>query len=732
VTGGAWRRGLAYYGSHLVVSAALLAVLVPFGEWPLQIPFNYSGDGLLCTALVKGIAEEGPVRLTRIGAPFGSNIADWPNGMWLPFGITSLLYRATGSAGTSINLHWLLAIVATGLFALWSLRRLGVAQGESFVGALLYAFLPYVFYRNVTHFFEVYPFVPPVALLCLRVVGLRPQEASRSERWVTLGACLAQGLAFAYYAFFGCVLLAFAAAIGWWRSRRRDTLRLGAAGILLLTIGTAIPLLPSAAYWIRHGRNPQLAYKNVAEADAYGLKIRHLLTPISEHPVGLFRDVAARVALASFPGENENTTAKLGFLGSVGFLALLATALGAAAGARAMDERLGPPAALTLVALLVAQVGGFGSLFNLFVAPDIRAYNRIVVFIAFFSLYATTCLLERVSARLTPARRGALWSAALLVAVAGFGVVDQVPVDTLASIRNSTARQFAEDQQFVGLVERLLPPGAMVFQLPVTPFPVDPGRAQMGYYEHARAYLQSEHLRWSWGAIDGRGNEWQLSVAKLPPVAMARRLTLAGFSGIWIDRRGYGPRDLSSEALEKALVETSRSPLWTSSTGRYAFLVLNDLRRRLEAGFDPERYREARAEALRELLHLLWREGCSDERMDTAEPSRWCTSSAWGILKNDSPQDQRFVLSGRLRAARPGRATIAGPGFRDDMEVADAPVPYTREISIPAARRLRIELSFEGRCLEEPERRCLELIDLKATALGQERGPRNTAGPRPP
>jgi len=633
---GPWRRRLLYYGGNALVSAALLAALVPFGRWPFEIPFNYSGDGLLCTALVKGIAEEGPIRVTRLGAPFGSDLADWPSGMWLPFGLTSLLYRVTGSAGATINLFWLLSIVGTGLLALWSLRRLGVAPGVSFVGALLYAFLPYVFYRNVTHFYEVYPFVPLVALLGLRLVGVPSPEATRSERWTTLGACLAQGLSFAYYAFFGCVVLAFAGAIGWWRTRRRETLRLAAGGILLLTLGTAIPLVPSVAYWIAHGRNPRLAYKTVAEADAYGLKIRHLLTPIAEHPVGLFRSVAARIAWASFPGENENTDAKLGLVGSIGFLALVGTALGAAGGVRALDGRLGPPAALTLAALLVAGVGGFGSLFNLFVAPDVRAYNRMVVFIAFFSIYAATCLLERLTGRLERARLGALWSAALLVGLAAFGVFDQTPLATLAYTRSGTAPQFAEDQQFVGLVEGLLPSGAMVFQLPVTSFPVDPGRARMRFYEHARAYIQSAHLRWGWGAIDGRGNDWNMEVAAQSPGAMVRRLALAGFSGLWIDRWGYAG-DADREALERALAASAR-----------------------------------------------------------------------------------YLLAGRLRAARAGRVTLSGRGFRDDVEVGGTAVPYAREVSIRAAQRLRLQLSFQGPCEGDGQvARCLQVVDVEARPLGE-------------
>jgi phosphoglycerol transferase len=718
-------RSFAYYASHALLTAVLLALLVPFGPWPLRVPFDYSGDALIHAALIKGVAEEGPARITRIGAPFGADVADWPLGLWLPLGVTSLLYYATGHAGTAINLFWLLAIVATGLSAVWSMRRLGAPPGESFVAALLYAFLPYVFYRNVAHFGTVYPCVPLVALLCLRVAGLAPEEADRRERWVTLAACFAQGLAYVYYAFFACMLLAVAGVIGWWRSRRPAVLRLAASGILLLVLGTAIPLVPSVVYWSRHGRNPQLAYKTTADADIYGLKIRHLLTPIPDHPIGVFREAAARVARASFPNENENTSAKLGLLGSLGFLALLATAVAGVAGARPADSKLGPAAALTLAALLFSQVGGFGSVFNVFVAPDIRGYNRIVVFIGFFSLYAMAILLARVTAWWS-ANRPLILRLALLGAVAGFGVIDQVPLETLRAIRSRAAPRFAEDEAFVAVVESQVRAGGMVFQLPHGDIPLDlTAEEPRGIYDGASAYLSSTSLRWSWGSINGRTGEWQLSASKLSPAAMARHLTLAGFDGIWIDRLGYvGSDSVRAATLEHALVEATHSRLWTSARGRYSFVVLDDLRRRLEAGLEPGRYRAAQQEALGQVDRLLprWREGCSDEEADAPEASRWCGPSAWGIFKNDFNEDRRFRLTGRLRAARPGRATLVGPGFRDDVAVTDVPLPYAREISIPAGQKLRLDLAFEGPCAEERgERRCLQLVDLRAVSLETDR-----------
>jgi phosphoglycerol transferase len=719
-----WRRRLACYGGLALLSASLLALLVPFGEWPLRVPFDYMGDGLTHTALIKGIAEEGPVRLTRIGAPFGADIADWPQGMWLQFGVTSLLYYATGHAGTAINLYWLLSIVATGLTAQWSLRRLGVPPGESFVTALLYSFLPYVFYRNVGHFPIMYPFVPLVGLLCLRVAGLGPGEADRRERWVTLGACFAQGWRMS--------TTRSSPARSWWSpppsgggelaGRTRSSSR-GAASSS--RHWHRHPLVPSVAYWSRHGRNPVLAYKTVADADVFGLKIRHLLTPIDEHPIGLFRAAAARVTQASFPIENENATARLGLVGSVGFLFLLATALGAVAGARPVDDRLGPPAALTLTALLLGLVGGFGSIFNLLVTPDIRGYNRVVVFIAFFSLYAGSRLLARVTASLPHAGRSMVLRAAVLVAVAAFGVLDQVPVETLALIRARGADQFAEDESFVALVESRLPVGAMVFQLPHGSIPLDlTARPPRFVYDGARAYLNSAALRWSWGSINGRTGEWQLSVSKLSPSAMARRLALAGFEGIWIDRWGYLSADgIGAEQLERALADAARSPLWTSAKGRYSFIVLGDLRRRLEAVLGRERYRAAQEAALGQVdrLPARWREGCFDERADALEPSRWCGPRAWAVLKNEGVEDCRALLRARFRTVGRGRVTVAGPGFRDELDVTDSAAPYEREILVPGARRLRLDLTFDGPCTEVGgERHCVEVIDLQTADLERE------------
>jgi len=712
-------QAAAFYAGHVVLSALLLALLVPFGEWPLRVPFDYRGDGVVHAALVKGIAEEGPLRLTRIGAPFGADIVDWPMGMWLPLGVTSALVRITGHPGTAMNLYWLLSIVLTGVSATWVLRRLGLGSAPAFVFGLLYAFLPYAFYRNTSHFGTMYPLVPLVALLALRVAGTAPEELDRQERWVTLGACFAQGLSYVYYAFFACILLTGAGLLAWLRTRRLRLPRLAATGVLLLVLGSAIPLVPSFAYWHRHGRNERLAYKTVADAEIYGLKLRHLLTPIPDHPIGLFRAVSARIDEAGFPYENENTTTRLGSIGSLGLLCLLGYALARTAGALGPDPEIGSAATLSVTALLVAQVGGLGSIFNAFVTPDIRGYNRISVFIAFLSLYAAARLLSRGLARL-PARAAPAWlERVFLASLCAFGVMDQVPREYLATVRSDTAPQFAEDESFVALLEGRLPARAMVFQLPHATIPLDlASRPPMMSYDPGRAYVSSRSLRWSWGSVVGRTGDWQTQTSKMSPAAMARRLVFAGFSGIWIDRWGYpepGPRGWS--ALESALAATAGGPVAASSGGRYSFVGLDALRGRVEAELGHHAFEAARAEVLADrVLYPRWREGCSDEQGDVQAPSRVCGASAWAILKNDDRRERRFVLQGQLRAFRSGRLSLAVDGARDEVEVGERPVPYRRELAIAGSRRARIDLAFDGACenTRAAATRCVEIADMKA------------------
>jgi phosphoglycerol transferase len=114
----------------------------------------------------------------------------------------------------------------------------------------------------------------------------------------------------------------------------------------------------------------------------------------------------------------------------------------------------------------------------------------------------------------------------------------------------------------------MMPAGAMIFQLPHLPFPSDRPHEKTDSNEHARAYIMSKSLRWSWGTIDGRHQDWAESRVRLAPAHLASMLVSAGFAGIWVDRLGYdsGQKPPSTELGRILQV----NPL-VSSDGRYEF-----------------------------------------------------------------------------------------------------------------------------------------------------------------
>jgi len=714
------RRSLAWYAAIAVTASALLWAIPALRGHSLAVPVTYERDGLFFTVLAKVVSEDGPFHALRIGAPFGSDLVDWPLGTWLPLGLIAALVRLTGEPGTAVNLYWLACTVAASLGAAYAFRRLRIEPGPAFVLGLLYGFQPYGFYRNVEHVTLTFPLVPLLALLCLRVAGVRPEDESTAERRVALAACAAQAFCYVYYSFFACLLLAAAAPIGWWRTGHARAWRRAAAAIAVLTLGSALTVAPSFWFWHRNGTNPDLAYKSAAETDLYGLKLRHLLTPIAEHPLAPWRALARATEEARFPDENENATARLGTVGSLGLLLLLGFAVARTAGLRgARDPDLEAPAALTLVTLLVSTVGGFASLFALLVSPDVRAFNRVVVFLSFFCLLAAGHAAARALAPLAAGAAGRPWlrhgalAAALLA-----GIADQVPLWTLETLRAGTEAAFVEERALVEQVERELPAGSMVFQLPAMTIPVDRETwPPMKYYDPARAYVHSRSLRWSWGAILGRDHDWQRAAAILPPAEMVRVLALAGFSGVWIDRHGYlGDKRPRHEALESALAAAAGSTVVSSVPGRYAFITIDSYRRRLESELGPDSAGHARRAVLADAPVLTLEGGCTGESQAADGWWRSCGPSSRLVLRNPRYGGLEVTIAARLRTAGVAgrRLGLRSMAFQDEVALGPVPVAYRRVVQLASRQVLEIEVEATACRTEVQERACFEIADLRA------------------
>ena len=675
-------RRTAYYALHAAVSVLALACLAPLREVPLRVPVTYERDGLLLTVLTKAIAEDGFRHASRIGAPFGTDLVDWPLAMWLPFAQLAGLTRLLGEPGAALNLHWLSTIVLAGVLAAYAMRRLRLPAGLAFVLGTLYAFQPYAFYRNVEHANLAFPFVPLLALLCLRVAGTRPEDEDGRERALTIAACVAQGFSYVYYSVFTCALLCAAAPIGWWRTRRPRLALRAALAIALLGGSTLVTVAPSLGYWRAHGYNPDLDYKPPRETDTYGLKLRHLLVPIAEHPLAPWRALAGTVESVDFPGDNENVLSKLGTVGGLGLLALLGLLLARAARAvPPLEEPLPGAAALTLASLLLANVGGLAAFFSVFVSPDVRAWARIVVLaLVLLPARRRDAARGRRAPAAGPLAEAVARAPALALLLAG-GIADSVPVLRLATLRTGTAAAFEDERALVRAIEARLPPGDMVFQLPHMTLPVDRAtHPPMQYYDPGRAFVHSRTLRWSWGPMLGRQHDWGRAVDALPLPDRVRAVALAGFSGIWIDRWGYtgAPRP-RFEDLERELEAIVGPRALVSASGRYAFFDVRRWREALEARLGAERAAHLRQRLLADMPIGPWVEGCGEETKADGGWWRACGEDARFELRNWRPGAIRVALEARLRTSGETRAiVVSGPGFEDRLTLSERPQRYAR------------------------------------------------------
>ncbi len=545
----------------------------------MNVPVVYRTDALYTAAIFKGIGEGNfPLTNERLAAPFGgANWRDYPTYQWIDFFAFRLLSLFTHNYLWLLNWYWVLTIVATAVIAAYSFLRLRASPVVAGCLAFLYAMQPYVFFRNITHFNMLCYLVPLLAAACLEVAAGRWEKGrGRALREIPTYAWLGfllQGISFFYFSFFGMLLLLFAAFYGACARRTLRPLIHSAALLVVLGAASIVSVSPTLLYWLQHGKNPAAVARSAAEAEVNGLRIRHLLTPVSAHPLPFMRRLA-EIAQAQHQDQTEATTTRLGLLGVVGFIALLAYIFAVLAGRRlALDDGIVTAcAALLLAALLWCTVGGFGSVFNTFVTPAIRAYDRIIVFVVFFILAAYGAVVSAVLVRKPWFRTHPFATATILVCITTASFADALCIPAGLQIAEER-KDAASDRAFVSSIEHRLGGQGMIFQLPYTElFNVSPGKILS--FDHARMYLQSSaNLRWSWGTMVGTEEaRWMQTVSGLPPGSLISQLQKKGFRGLWIDTYGYTDNAAGMPAKAIAVL-LGQEPL-ASSDGRYLFFDL--------------------------------------------------------------------------------------------------------------------------------------------------------------
>jgi hypothetical protein len=501
-------------------------------------PLDYYGDALAFNVAPAKAAADGyyfPLAskiVPTLGAPRQANWNDFPFTEDTIFFLEGMAARVIGLFA-AVNLSSLVAHVLAAFSFYYVCRWLKYNWQLSMAAALIFAFSTYMCIRNVAHIGLSYYWVVPLDLLVCWWAGSRHGLRLGSRRfWSAVAIAGVTGIHNAYYTCIFLQFLSFAALFQFAQKSARSSI-MGPLAVGLVTFLSFLSMhIDTLAYSATHGTH--LAFqRTLADLEVYSLNPVQLLIPSDLHRWPIFRSMGKAYA----DGTTMAGEFPACYVGAVGAFTLMWLALQTIRSVfRSTAKPIAVHALQIIWIILFGCCGGINELLGLAGCCLFRCTNRFSIVILALLLFFLVQQLSKRWGQWNPWRR-----AFLCLFLSGFALMDQMPrlwngfaIETIHPI-------VASDAAFVNELERRLPAGAMIFQLPVADFPAGwDVRRKFNPCEQFRPYVVSHRLRFSYGDDKGREQEfWQQQIVSLPPDEMVRLLQEYGFSAICINRNGY-------------------------------------------------------------------------------------------------------------------------------------------------------------------------------------------------
>lgn len=717
----------------MLASLVAAAWVLKLWDAPLRVPFALGGDNPLTLSAIKGILDNGWYFTNPfLGAPGGQQLIDFAgfgaeNLQWLMVKALGLVVQ---SPAVLMNVYFLLSFPLVAAAGFVVLRRFHVSRQAALVASVVFSVLPYHFWQGGEgHLMLANYFAVPAGcwLIMRALLGerfMRPDAARPGMRgWVTWSnagvvlACILVGGSTLYYAVFTLILLVLSAAVRAARVRSWRGLVPAAGAFAGVGLVLAVNLSPALLYRMANGANAALAVRTPNESEIYSFSLIQLLLPIPDHRVAVFADAQQRWAGATMiHGEGG---IQLGLLLAITFVVVLVATyvwvLGTRHARGGPNPVVGAASVGAVLAFLLGTFGGISSIIAFFGSPQIRDWSRLGPFVAFFCLIVLALALDWVLARLR-ARTGSAWTGGVvLVVVAVFGILDQTSAANVPQYA-ITATDWHVRAAFVQRIEHAVPPGSTILQLPLLPFPESPGLPPMGPYDPLAGYIHADNLRWTFGAIKGRAEDWTDEAATLPPAELIRAAAAAGFAGAYVDRGGYADQGKEADADLTATVGSSILPI-TSEGGRFAFYSLAPLAERLHRTLSPQRIGAMRR-ALVTPVAVSYGEGFSPEESDPVRHWRWASRVAQVMLANPVAVSQRMRFEATLHGSPGSTVQVVYRGHRlRQVHLNDGTARVSLTLSAPAGDSALVFTTDGADTAVPPDTRhlYLQFVDPSAT-----------------
>ena len=635
--------------SILVIIALCILLLFYFfdlSKMDINVPLFYNGDDSFMGISNTKMLLDGNSIITsnNLGAPFNSIRYDYLSLLMDNFDnlVTNIIVHITGNVGFTFNIQYLLLFPFISLISFFVMRELKIKYFLSILGSVTFAFLPYIFLRNQAHIvLSEYQFIPLAILLCIWIyndddIFRKNKQFIKNKKNILaiLFLILIANNGIAYYPFFTCFFLLITGLSKSIKLGKLSGLKQSISMIVLIVFCFIINLIPSIVYIMQNGSNFAVANRSKIEAEIYGLKITQLFFPNKSLHIPILNKLITYYG-TNAPLPNEGSE-HLGVIGCIGLLLLLLALFIRINKEKQYLENIKLFSELNIFAILLGTIGGFGSIFSLTISSSIRGYNRISVFIAFICILSFCVVINEISKKhFKPYIFYPLIGILFL-----FSIYEQYP--NVKPNYVYAQETFYSDKSFVENIENSVPDGAMIFQLPYHKYPESGPVNAMNDYHLFTGFIHSENLKWSYGGIKGRNSDlWNQKVSSLSTSDMVKTVSLAGFEGIYIDKRAYSEADYNK--LNQELISILQvSPLY-SQNNQLAFFNMTQYNEAYKALYSKDELEELSNKVL-EMNSLQL--GIGFTGIEGIEPDQWIwlSNNAEIIVNNSTDKTKPFNL----------------------------------------------------------------------------------------
>lgn len=536
-----------------IITYVVLYFFLDLKNTDLNIPISdlYTNtDGRMTLASFKQIINGecsllGPLKSQFLSAPFSFEAYDYPTPMFIAWLYVKILSIFSSDVNIVFNLFIISTFFLNAFSMFYILGKLRIHLLISIAIAVLFTFLPFHLFRMGHIFYIGYFFLPFYVYVILLLWKKKPLffkmsieknryvfDYSKKNIFIILILLISSTWNF-YYTFFFLMILGFISISILLVTKNKYHLY----SIILVGFFALSPfvanLIPYKLQTIENGKNIYVAQRNPIESEIYGLKIVQMLLPVTYHQNNKLDKVKEKYNTSTILF-NESQDATLGFFASIGFLIALFSVLIY----KNRSKTINKLSKMTVIMVLFTTVGGFAVIFAYFVTPDIRAYNRISIFIATISFFILAITLNNYVVKY---KISTLKVALFIPFIVIIGLYDQLFKTASLKQNDVVIKEFNIHKEFVKSIELISNNDKiLIAQYPFMPYPENGPINNLKDYAQIYGYVHSNHISWSYPVVRGRVPFfWWEDLLKKSLKEQIEILENAGFSGLTIDRDGY-------------------------------------------------------------------------------------------------------------------------------------------------------------------------------------------------